>query len=300
MKLKSLVSLRKWIMLYLSKANKKKFSDEKFIKLEYYACIGKKLNLDNPQTYNEKLQWLKLYDRKPEYTTMVDKYAAKKYVADRIGEEYIIPTLGVWESFDDIDFDSLPNQFVLKCTHDSGGLAICKDKSTFDIQKAKEKIERSLKRDYFYVHREWPYKNVKKQIIAEEYMEDSSHPELCDYKFYCFNGEPKFLYVSRGLSNHATANINYVSLDWEKEPFKRNDFAEFEELPPKPATFDQMIEFSKVLSKDIPFLRVDFYDINGKLYFGELTFSPGAGYTAFEPKEWDYKIGEWISLPEKK
>ena len=299
MKIKNLFSLRKWIGYFLTKPIAKKISDKSYLKLEFYANMGRCLNLNSPQTFNEKLQWLKLYDRKPEYTTMVDKYEVKKLVADLIGEEYIIPTLGVWDSFDEIDFDALPDQFVLKCTHDSGGLAICRSKSTFDKNTAKIKIERAMKRDYFSVHREWPYKNVKPRIIAEKYMQDKGNLDLQDYKFYCFNGEPKFLYVSKGLSNHATARINFVSLDWEKMPFRRTDYAEFDELPPKPKNFDLMIEFAKKLSANIPFLRVDFYDINDKLYFGELTFFPGAGLTALTPTEWDSKLGEWIDLPTK-
>ena len=230
---------------------------------------------------------------------MVDKYAVREYIKNTIGEEHLIPLLDVYGDVDEIDLDKLPKQFVLKCNHDSGSIIICRDKSTFDFEDAKKKLKKRLKKDMFQFGREWVYKKVQRKIICEKYMEDSSNPELCDYKFYCFNGEPKFLYISRGLSNHATANINYVSLDWQKEPFKRNDFAEFDVLPPKPKTFDQMVEFSRILSKDIPFLRVDFYDIDGKLYFGELTFSPGAGFTAFEPEEWDYKIGEWIKIPEK-
>ena len=271
-------------------------SDKTYIKTMYYAKMGKKLDLKDPKTVSEKLQWLKLYDRKPEYTTMVDKYAAKSYVAERIGEEYIIPTLGVWDSFDEIDFDSLPEQFVLKCTHDSGGLVICRDKSKLDKEVTQRKIEKSLKANYFWNGREWPYKNVKPRIIAEKYMEDGGNPDLKDYKFYCFGGEPKFLYISHGLSNHATAHINFISLDWEKMPFRRTDFAEFDILPPKPKNFDLMIEFCKKLSADIPFLRVDFYDINEKLYFGELTFFPGSGFTILEPKEWDLKLGQWIDL----
>jgi hypothetical protein len=299
MKIKSLFSLRKWIQLFLTQNVSKKLSDKKFLKLEYYACVGKKLNLDNPQTYNEKLQWLKLYDRKPEYTEMVDKYSAKKYVADRIGEEYIIPTLGAWDSFDEIDFNSLPEQFVLKCTHDSGGLVICKDKSTFDIQKAKEKIEKSLKRDYFYVHREWPYKNVKKQIIAEKYMEDTETAELRDYKFFTFDGKVKALFIATDRQNEKEEtkfdffDENYNHLDI------RNGHPNANEIPHKPLNFELMKELAEKLSKGIPHLRVDFYEVNGKVYFGELTFSHWSGLVPFEPDEWDRTFGSWIELPEK-
>ena len=273
--------------------------DKPFLKLMFYVRMNKRLSLKSPNTFNEKLQWLKLYDRKPIYTTMVDKYEAKKYVADNIGEEYIIPTLGVWDSFDEIDFDSLPNQFVLKCTHDSGGLVICRDKSALDMKVARKKITASLERNYYLHGREWPYKNVKHRILAEKYMESGNDQDLIDYKFYCFGGEPKFLYVSHGLSDHSTAHISYASLNWEKLPFKRNDFADFDELPPKPLNFDKMIELSKQLSANIPFLRVDFYEINNSIYFSELTFFPGSGFTSFNPEEWDYTLGSWISLPDK-
>ena len=273
-------------------------SDETYIKISYALKMGRKLNLNNPTTYNEKLQWLKLHDRKPIYTTMVDKYAAKQYVADLIGEEYIIPTLGVWESFDEIDFDALPNQFVLKCTHDSGGLVICRDKATLDKKAARQKLEASLKRNYYRQAREWPYKNVKPRILAEKYMESGNDKDLIDYKFYCFDGEPKFLYISHGLSNHSTAHISYASLDWKKQPFKRKDFADFEELPPKPVNFDRMVALARQLSVNTSFLRVDFYEIGGYVYFSELTFFPGGGITAFDPPEWDYTIGSWLQLPE--
>lgn len=271
--------------------------DKTYLKLMFHTYMGRKLDLKNPKTFSEKLQWLKLYDRNPEYTTMVDKYGVKKYVADRVGEQYIIPTLGVWDRFDDIDFDALPDQFVLKCTHDSGGLVICRDKSKLDMAAARTKIEKSLATDYYLRGREWPYKNVRPRIIAEQYMENGKDKDLNDYKFYCFNGEPRFLYVSRGLSDHSTASISYVSLSWEKQPYKRHDFADFEELPPKPMNFERMVELSRKLAENIPFLRADFYEINNTVYFGELTFFPGSGFTAFDPPEWDEKIGQWLELP---
>lgn len=299
MKIKSLFSIRKWIKLYLSKKNSHKLSDKKFLKLEYYACMGERLNLENPETYNEKLQWLKLYDRKAEYTTMVDKYSVKEYVADKIGEEYIIPTLGVWDAFDEINFDSLPNQFVLKCTHDSGGLVICKNKSGFDIQKAKEKIEKSLKRDYFYVHREWPYKNVKKRIIAEKYMEDAETSELRDYKFFTFDGKVKALFIATDRQNE----VEETKFDFFDEEYNhldiRNGHPNATRIPQKPQNFELMKELAQKLSEGIPHVRVDFYEVNGKVYFGELTFTHWSGLVAFEPKKWDYTFGSWITLPEK-
>ncbi len=291
--------LKKGFMFLSNRGFFNRMSDETYLKLRYNCIMGKKLNLDNPVTYNEKLQWLKLYDRKPEYTKMVDKYEAKKYVANIIGEEYIIPTLGVWDNVNDIDFDTLPNQFVLKCTHDSGGLVICKDKAELDIENAKNTLNHFLNRNFYSVHREWPYKDVKPRIIAEKYMEDESKTDLKDYKFFCFNGEPKLLYISEGLSDHATAKISFADMDYNIAEFKRNDFKPFDKLPDKPLNFEKMKELAKVLSKDRAFIRVDFYEIHKKIFFGELTFFPCSGYLPFDPKEYDKVLGDWITLPNK-
>ncbi len=268
--------------------------------MQYKSVFGKKLNLKNPKTFNEKLQWLKLYDRNPEYCRLVDKYDVKKYISDTIGDEFIIPTLGVWDHFEDIDFDTLPDRFVLKCTHDSGSVVLCKDKKSFDIDGARKKLTRKLGMNLFWHGREWPYKNLKPRIIAEQYMECDNGEELIDYKFFCFGGDPKFVYVSQGLSNHATASLSYLWMDWTRAPFYRGDFPQFDQLPEKPKTYDKMVEFAKSLSKEYPFARVDFYEINGNLYFGEITFYPGSGFTIYEPDGWDAKMGDWITLPNKK
>lgn len=289
------------ILLYLMNKNFFKWiPDEKYITIKYKLEMNQKLNLKEPKTFNEKLQWLKLYDRKPEYTKMVDKYEAKKYVADIIGEEYIIPTLGVWDKFEDIDFTKLPNQFVLKPTHASGNVFICKNKDEIDYKKLKKTVQKWLKRNYYLVHREWPYKNVKPRIIAEQYMATYKQKELIDYKFFCFNGEPKFLYVSEGLSNHENARISFVNMNYEKTEFYRKDYRPFDKLPNKPTNFDKMKELSKELSKNIPFIRVDFYEVNGQVYFGELTFFPCSGFIPFEPEEWDRKLGDMLKLPKEK
>lgn len=291
--------LKKCIEFIKNKKILRVIPDYTYLKLVYKYHMKKKLNLKNPKTFNEKLQWLKLYDRKDIYTKMVDKYEAKKYVSDILSEEYIIPTIGVYDSFDEIDFEKLPEQFVMKCTHDSGGLVICKDKKTFDIEKARNKITKCLKRNYYYFSREWPYKNVKPRIIIEKYMSDSKQKVLKDYKFYCFNGIPKYLYVSEGLDNHKTAKISFFDMDFNFAPFKRKDYEPFQEKPEKPVNFANMIELAKILSKDIKFLRVDFYEINNKIYFSELTFSPCAGYMPFDPEEYDYKLGQMINLDTK-
>ncbi len=272
-------------------------SDETFLRLVYRGRMGKKLNLDNPRTYNEKLQFLKLYNRNPLYTTLVDKYEVKKYVADIIGDEYIIPTLGVWDNFDDIDFDKLPNQFVLKCTHDSGGLVICKDKSKLDMEKAKKKINQSLNKNYYYQNREWPYKDVKPRIIAEEYMEDAKTAELRDYKFFSFDGKTEVLFIAteRQVKGEET-KFDFFDMDYNHLPFI-NGHPNAKVLPEKPENFDKMRELSEKLSKGIPQVRVDFYDVDGKIYFGEMTFFHWSGMKPFEPEEWDYKFGEYINLP---
>jgi len=276
---------------------KRLLPDKVYLEIMYEKIMKTKLDLKNPKTFNEKLQWLKLYDRRPEYTKMVDKYEVKQYIKEKIGEEYVIPTLGVWDKFEDIDFDSLSKQFVLKTTHDSGSVIVCRNKDTLDIDSARQKINASLKNKFFYYGREWPYKNVKPRIIHEKYIENADG--LIDYKFYCFNGEPKFLYVSQGLEDHSTAKISFLTLDWEFAPFKRDDYESFSSLPQKPACFEKMIEISKILSEGHPFLRVDLYDIDGHVYFSELTFSPCSGFMHFQPAEWDRKVGDYLTLPAK-
>ena len=275
-------------------------SDKLYIKCLYRDRIGKKLNLKNPQTMNEKLQWLKLYDRKPEYTDLVDKLKVKEIVAEKIGEEYIIPTLGVWGNADDIDFDALPDQFVLKCSHDSASIEICKDKEGFDFEGAKRRLNEHLKINHFWSAREWPYKYIKPRIIAEEYLNNSEINGLRDYKFYCFNGKPRFLYISEGLVDHSTAKISFVENDWRLSPFQRLDYEHFDYLPEKPKNFDNMISLSEVLSDHIPFVRVDMYNVNGIIYFSEFTFYPCSGMMPFSPLEWDETIGSWLELPEMK
>ena len=277
-----------------------KLDDRIYLKILYKYIMNKKIDLSNPLTFNEKLQWLKLYDRNPEYTKMVDKYEAKKYVGNTIGKEFTIPTIGIYNRFDDIYFESLPTQFVIKCTHDSGGLVIVKDKTKLDIKSARKKIKKSLKRNYYYCGREWPYKNVKPRIIIEKYMANDKQKELVDYKFFCFNGDPKFLYVSEGLSDHSTAKISFADMNYKKTEFYRKDYKPFDKLPEKPINFEKMKELAKKLAKDIPFIRVDFYEIEGKVYFGELTFYPCSGFLPFEPEKWDRKLGDMLDLPKQK
>lgn len=300
--IKYITSPRKLLIRLGKNSFLKNMSDEKYIKLIFRDKMGYDIDLENPKTFNEKLQWLKLYNRNPLYTTLADKYEVRKYVAKIAGEEYLIPLYGVWDSFDEIDFDALPDTFVLKCNHDSGGLSICKGKKNFDFNSAEKKIKKSLASNYFWSGREWPYKNIKPRIIAEKYMVDKPGDFLFDYKFYCMNGKAKFLYVSKGFENHATTILSFYDLDDMKRlPFGRNDIASFDVDPEKPENFNEMIELANRFAQEInsPFLRVDLYSINGKIYFSEFTFSPCSGMMPFEPQGWDLKIGDMLELPKE-
>jgi len=270
-------------------------ADKTYLKIYFKCKMGYKLNLKNPQTFNEKLQWLKLYDRNPEYTKMVDKYEVREYIKEKIGEEYLIPLIGVYDKFDDIDFDELPNQFVIKCNHDSGGLVICKDKGKLNIEETRKKINKSLKRNYYYSGREWPYKNVKPRIIIEKYMEDSNKSDLIDYKLFCFNGIPKIVLVcsERFLSSNMCKT--WFDMNWKLIDITESGHR-VDSTISKPKQLKKMVELSKKLSKNIPFIRVDWYEIGDKLYFGELTFYPASGFEKFEPKEWNKKIGDMLSI----
>lgn len=272
-------------------------SDKLYLSVEYALRFKRHLNLVNPQSYNEKLQWLKLYDRNSLYIELVDKYAVKQYVTNLIGPDYVIPLLGVWNSPDEIDFEKLPNQFVLKCTHDSGGLIICKDQKKFNKEAAKKQLSNLLKNDFYFKTREWPYKNVPHKIIAEKYMVDESGYELKDYKFFCFNGVPKFCFIAcdRDTPNEET-KFNFYDMDFNLLPFTNGHPNSTEPLK-KPIGFEQMKELAALMSRGIPHVRIDFYDINGHVYFGEYTFYHWSGFVPFEPDIWDYKIGALISLP---
>lgn len=270
--------------------------DATFIKIKWkLSDMQYPLNLENPRTFSEKLQWLKLYDRHPEYTKLVDKVEAKKYVASIVGDKYIIPTYGIWNSVDEIEWDNLPNKFVVKATSDSGGVIICKNKNELNISAAIAKLKKLGSRSYYYQNREYPYKNVPHRYIAEEYMEDESGYELKDYKFFCFNGEPKFVQIDFDrYSNHRrnVYDINWNLLDLQIKYPKGHD-----RVFPKPENYDEMVEISRKLSKGIPHVRIDLYNANGKIYFGEITFFHESGMGVFTPLEWDYKFGEFLNLP---
>ena len=275
-------------------------SDETWLKLCFRYKLGYKLNLKDPQTFSEKLQWLKLYNRRPEYTKMVDKAAVKEYVASIIGPDYIIPTLGKWGRAEDIEWEMLPDRFVLKCNHDSGSICICRNKDTFNCEEAAKKLAHYLTVDYYKkTSKEWPYKNVKPCIIAEPYMDPSPDPELLDYKFFCFNGEPKLCQVIGG--RNSTEVIDFFDKDWNHQPFHEPKIFPFAEvMPQKPKCYNQMWGMARQLAADIPFVRIDFYEVNGHVYFGEITFFPTGGFGGFDPFEWDYTFGSWIKLPNVK
>lgn len=270
--------------------------DDKYLQMMFYLELGKHLDLENPKSFNEKLQWLKLNDRKDIYTKLVDKYEVKRYIADALGEEYIIPTIGVWDRFEDIDFQQLPEQFVLKCTHDSGGLVICRDKSKLDIEKAKLKLTRSLKKNYYYHGREWPYKNVKPRIIAEKLLVDKNADDLRDYKFFCFNGEVKCFKIDfdRFVEHHA----NYYDRDGCLLPFGELQLCpKPEKQLAMPSKLEEMIFLAERLANGFPFLRVDFYEVDNRIFFGELTLFPASGFGEFTPSEWDNQLGDWLTIP---
>ena len=269
----------------------KKIPDKRYLSMLYFINFGKKPNLDTPRSFSEKMNWLKLHDRRNIYTTMADKYAAKAFVAERIGSEFVVKNYGVYDRWEDIDFNLLPNQFVIKGTHDSGGAFVCKDKSTFDFNKVEQRIKHNLRINYFYPLREWPYKNIKPRIIVDQLLDEHSGHELRDYKFWCFNGKPTYMYITNKgkviKENFYDMDFNPVSIN---HGFERT-IPEYE----KPSNFDKMKELATQLSAGIPFVRVDFFNVDGKIYFGEFTFYDWGGMRPFR-NDWDEKIGQHIQL----
>lgn len=273
-------------------------NDELFLKGLYARSMGKTLNLENPRTFGEKLQWLKLHDHNPKYKSLVDKAEVKKLVGSQIGEEYIIPTLGIYESFEDIDFSLLPAQFVLKTTNGGGstGVVICRDKSSLNIIEAKKKLTQSMSLDVYRTMGEWAYKGIQPRIIAEMLMSDGENVDLPDYKFFCFNGTPVFCQVIKNRSKEET--IDFFDCDWNHQPFIGLNPKATHSLNnlPCPANYGKMLEIAQVLSANIPFARVDLYDIKGCIYFGEITFYPNSGFGSFSPDIWNYTLGDMIKI----
>jgi len=297
MKLSSIFKPRKWASLICETKLAQKMSDAQYLKLRFYGETGYKLNLQNPKTFNEKLQWLKIHNRREAYTMMVDKVAVKEYVAQKLEAEYVIPNLGVWERPEDVDFDALPDRFVIKCNHNSGlGMYICRDKANMDREKVLAQLRKGLAEDYYLNGREWPYKNVPRRILAEEYLSDGVSDALEDYKVLCFDGEPKLIELHRGRFTEGHTQ-DFYDTDWNKLPIgqvgETNSDIDF----PRPELLEEMLELSARLAEGIPHVRVDWYEVKGKLYFGELTFFDGSGFCAFLDIKDDYLLGNWIPVP---
>lgn len=271
-----------------------------YLKLHYFFTFKKFLNLKDPKGFNEKLQWLKLYDHNPLYTKLVDKYLVKDYVANKIGAEHVVPLYGVWNEFDEINFDALPNQFVLKCTHDSGGYVVCKDKSSFDKKKAKKIISRVLHRNYYYAEREWAYKNVQPKIIAEKYIDSLGKPESIEYKLTCYDGKVKMITVCSGIA-HSSFSVRFNNhFDRDFNPLEFYVFYKKSEKKVElPVQINEIIDYAEKLSQGIPQVRVDFYIHDEVIYFGEMTFYTWGGWCKFNPPEWNEILGSWITLPSK-
>lgn len=268
--------------------------DKAYIQLYYLSRFHRLCNFTNPQTYNEKLQWLKLNDRNPAYINMVDKSEAKYIAANIIGEEHVIPTLATWNSVEEVDIDALPKSFVLKCTHDSEGVVVVPNKEELDWVSAKSKLSTALSKSYYPIGREWPYMGVHPRIIAEQYMEDTELGELRDYKFFCFNGEPKVMYVASGRGIGAT-RFDFFDMDFNRLAIRQH-YPNTKENVEQPKTFEQMVEAARKLSKGLLHVRIDFYEVDGRMYFGEFTFYHLSGFAPFDPPEWDLTFGNYLNL----
>lgn len=299
-KIKKIIEYPPILLLLLDKHRIITLRNEKFLKYYYKSIFKKELNLLNPQTFSEKIQWLKLNDKNDSYSIMVDKYKAKNYVTKIMGNEYIIPTIDVYDNFNEIRFDKLPNQFVIKCTHDSGGIVIVKDKSKIDKEKVKKKINKSLKHNYFYCWREWPYKNVKPRILIEKYMEQNEEKSLIDYKVMVFNGKAKCTFVCSDRDEKGNVFIDVYDNKWNKMKIERKNHKNSNKTIKKPINYELMIKYAEYFARKIPFLRVDFYEINNKLYFSEFTFYPASGFDEFKNYDDDILLGSWLQLPKLK
>ena len=276
----------------------KSLTDEEYIRQRYKECMGRELDLDNPLKFTEKLQWLKLNDRNPRYTELADKYLVKNVIGNKIGYDHVIPIVGgPWSSVDEICFDKLPERFVLKCNHDCGSTIVCTDKSIFDYKKAKKFLDRRLRENYYLMSREWPYKNIKPLIFAEKYMVNSESNDLKDYKFLCFDGEPRIMFIASDRTN-VTTETKFDFFDMDFSPLHIvNGHPNSVILPQKPNSFNEMKKLARIISEGIPHVRVDFYEVDGRVYFGEMTFYHYGGIVPFEPETWDDTLGTYISLP---
>lgn len=273
-------------------------ADREFIQLMYPLVMEKNIDLEHPQTFNEKIQWLKLNDHRPEYTVLVDKYRVRDYIAKNFGNQYLIPLLGVWEDPDEIDFDTLPEQFVLKCNHNSGlGMCICKNRADLNTEQVRRNLKKGLKENYYLRGREWPYKNVPRKILCEKYMTAQDGAEIIDYKVHNFNGTPQFILVCSQRFSEKGLCEDFYTIQWDKMDVKRPETPNSGEIK-KPRNLDKMLEISRQISSGYPFIRTDFYEIDGKLYFGEITLYPASGWAKFDPEEYDMIFGNMLKLPE--
>lgn len=297
LRIKTVLSNPLLIVAKIINGRAKFLSTEVYLQILFYSIFKKKINFQNPVTYNEKLQWLKLNDHNNSYINLVDKYEVRQIVSSRIGEKHLVPIFGVWDEFDAIDFSKLPNKFVLKCTHDSGSVIICTDKAKFDVRTAKGKINKWLKSNHYWKSREWAYQFVKPRIIAEEYLEDLGNVQLKDYKFFCFSGEPKLLYVASDRDKGADQlKFDYFDMNFNKLKVSQQSYPNSDYHINKPEMFNEMIEICKVLSQGIPHVRIDLYEVNNKVYFGEYTFFHHGGMVPFNPEKTDRDLGDLINI----
>lgn len=291
-----MIRLIKRCLISLIISSRKFWPDKTYLTVLCYLRLGYPINWANPKTFNEKLQWLKLNYKNPLAVTLVDKYMVKDFVSSVLGYDYIIPTIGVWECFDDINFEELPNQFVLKCNHNSGGILICRDKKTFDHKWANKVISRSLKQDYFEYEREWPYKEVKRRIIAEKLLISDDGEDLKDYKFFCFNGRVMCFKID--LDRYTFHRANYYNRNCQLLDFGELYYPPLNDrVVSIPSNINKMIVAAEKLSKGLPFVRVDFYNVNQKIYFGEMTLFPGGGTAPYTTYDADLLLGSWLELP---
>ena len=285
---------------FLTLAKKSLFflPDKVYIQLYYRLRTGRKLNMKNPTTFNEKIQWMKFNYRFPLQSVVSDKLLVRDYVKEKTGEEYLIPLLGKWKKFDEIDFDTLPDQFVLKCNHDSGGLVVCRDKSALDYKKAKNKIEKSLKSNFYTIGREYQYRNIKPMILCEKFISENGKVPM-DYKIYCFNGKPDVMLVCRNRFSNDSHKAEYLFYDqnWKFLPWLKGDEKKKDPKLPRPENLDEMLEVAKKLSEDFIYARIDLYNVDGKIYFGEITLSPNSGFYSGLTEETDRILGEKIHIP---
>lgn len=274
----------------------KSLPDDKYLKRKFKLRTGYELDLEKPRSFNEKIQWLKLNDRSPRYVTLVDKFLVKDFVAATIGGKYVIPTIDSWDSADSVDFNRLPREFVIKCNHNSGkGIYICRDKETINEGKVRKGLAKALSEDYYIYNREWPYKNVKRRVLAEELLKENGGGELKDYKLMCFNGKVRCSFVCSDRFTKDGLKVTFFDRDWNVMPFERHYPKSTKEIR-KPKNYELMVGLAEKLAEGICFVRVDFYEVCGRVYFGEMTFYPGSGFEEFTPREWDYKMGEWLDI----